>query len=149
MRVLARPVGRDNTGVHAGVKAGAHAPGPCFGWSKGVVHGRDGRDSPRRTPVECVKMQFAAILIRFLSGLCNLHVPFNIPSFRFLLQNFRLKWFCCQPCCKVALDTLSYIITISKLSMISRLSIIPGHCKISTVCKISISELREINRMSK
>jgi hypothetical protein len=47
--VLARLVGRDNTGVHAGVKAGAHAQGPCFCWSKGAVHGRDGRDSRRRT----------------------------------------------------------------------------------------------------
>ena len=43
-------MGRDSTGVHAGVKAGAHVLGPCFGWSKGAVDDRDGRDRPRRTP---------------------------------------------------------------------------------------------------
>ena len=49
-RIVAQPVARDNTGVHAGVKAGAHAPGPCFGWSKGAVDDRDGRADPRSTP---------------------------------------------------------------------------------------------------
>ncbi len=82
-------MGRDNTAINAGVKAGAQAPGTCFGWSKGAVDVRDGRDSPQSTP-EHVKMQFTAIHIRFLSGLCYSHVPFNIPSFRFSLQNFRL-----------------------------------------------------------
>ncbi len=40
----------DNTGVHAGVKAGAHAPGPSFDWSKGAVAVCDGRDDPLLTP---------------------------------------------------------------------------------------------------
>ncbi len=53
VRVLARPVGLDITGVHAGVKAGAQAPGPCFGWSKGAVDVRDRRDSPLRIPEHC------------------------------------------------------------------------------------------------
>ena len=44
--------------------------------------------------VERIKMQFAAIRTRILSGLCYSHVLFNVPSFRFLLRNFRLKWFC-------------------------------------------------------
>ena len=47
---MAQLVARDNTGVHAGVKAGAHAQGPCFGWSKGAVDDRDGRADPRSTP---------------------------------------------------------------------------------------------------
>ena len=55
LRVLARPVGRDTTGGHARVKAGAHAQGLCFGWSNGAVDDRDGRDRPRRTPEHCGK----------------------------------------------------------------------------------------------
>ena len=43
-------MGRDNAGVHVGVKAGAQAQGPCFGWSKGAVDVRDGRDDPMLTP---------------------------------------------------------------------------------------------------
>ncbi len=50
VRVLARPVARDNTGVHAGVKAGAQAPVPYINWSKGAVTVRDGRDAPQITP---------------------------------------------------------------------------------------------------
>ncbi len=46
MCVLARQVASDNTGVHVGVKAGAHVQGPCFGWSKGAVDDRDGSDDP-------------------------------------------------------------------------------------------------------
>ncbi len=44
--------------------------------------------------VESTKMQFAAIRIRILSGLCNSHVHFNVPSFRFFVRNFRFFWFC-------------------------------------------------------
>ena len=47
VRVLARPVGRDHTGVQAGVKAGVSEPVPCFLWFKGAVHFRGGRDAPR------------------------------------------------------------------------------------------------------
>ncbi len=50
VRVLARLVADENTGVHAGVKAGAHGLGPCFDWSKGAVAVRDGRDDPQITP---------------------------------------------------------------------------------------------------
>ena len=49
---------------------------------------------------ESIKMQFAAIRIRILSGLCNSHVLFNVPSFRFFVRNFRFFWFCrllCAP----------------------------------------------------
>ena len=68
MRVLARPVGRDHTGVQAGVKAGVLELVPCFRWSKGAVHFRGGRDAPRIAPEqnrshqmtkECFKMHFA------------------------------------------------------------------------------------------
>ncbi len=43
---------------------------------------------------ESIKMQFAAIRIRILSGLCNSRVSFNVPSFRFFVRNFRFFWFC-------------------------------------------------------
>ncbi len=68
MRVLARPVGRDHTGIQAGVKAVVLEPVPCFRWSKGAVHFRGGRDAPRialeqhRSPQmtkECFKMHFS------------------------------------------------------------------------------------------
>ena len=42
---------------------------------------------------ESIKMQFAAIRIRILSGLCNSHVLFNVPSFRFFVRNFRFFGF--------------------------------------------------------
>ncbi len=41
---------RDNTGEHDGVKAGAHAQGACFGWRKGAVAVRDGREDSQLTP---------------------------------------------------------------------------------------------------
>ncbi len=50
MRVLARPVGRDHTGVQAGVKAGVHAQVPIFRCSKGAVHFRGGHDAPWIAP---------------------------------------------------------------------------------------------------
>ncbi len=50
MRVLARPISRDHTGVQAGVKAGVHEPVPSIRWSKGAVHFRGGRDAPRIAP---------------------------------------------------------------------------------------------------
>ena len=68
MRVLARPVGRDHTGVQAGVKAVVLQLVPRFRWSKGAVPFFGGRDGPRiaqehhRSPQmtkECFKMHFA------------------------------------------------------------------------------------------
>ena len=68
MRVLARPVGRDHTGVQAGVKAVVLQPVPRFRWSKGAVPFFGGRDGPRIAPEhhrspqmtkECFKMHFS------------------------------------------------------------------------------------------
>jgi hypothetical protein len=70
-------VGRDNTGVHRGVKAGAHAQGPCFDWSKGAVVVCDGRDDSLFTP------EHKGMLFTFH----NLQVLFKVPSFRFLLHH--------------------------------------------------------------
>ncbi len=80
MRVLARPMSSDHTGVQAGVEAGLHALVPSFRWSKGAVHFREGRDAPQIAPEqhrshqmtkECFKMHFTR---NSLLTFCNFQV---------------------------------------------------------------------------